>query len=124
MAMHVLVVCATKHGSTAEIAETIGAALREAGQEVDVRAAREVPRPAWAREIGGSLDGGAVRGGRQGAGQSGPQRPRERRGSRGGAASAGEPRPRRAVRDTIDRGTYHVPLVRPDQGGQGGFGRR
>jgi menaquinone-dependent protoporphyrinogen oxidase len=44
MAMHVLVAFATKHGSTAEIAEAIGAVLREAGHEVDVRAARDVQR--------------------------------------------------------------------------------
>jgi len=44
MAMHVLVAYATKHGSTAEIAEAIGEVLRDAGHDVDVRAAREVPR--------------------------------------------------------------------------------
>ena len=40
--MKILVAHATKHGSTAEIAEAIGATLREAGNEVDVRAARDV----------------------------------------------------------------------------------
>jgi len=44
MPMPVLVAYATKHGSTAEIAEAIGAVLREAGHEVDVRNARDVPR--------------------------------------------------------------------------------
>ncbi len=44
MAMHVLVASATKYGSTAEIAEAIGEVLREAGHEVDVRGARDVPR--------------------------------------------------------------------------------
>ena len=42
--MQVLVAYATKHGSTAEIAEAIGAVLREAGHEVDVRNARDVQR--------------------------------------------------------------------------------
>jgi len=40
----VLVAHASKHGSTAEIAETIGAVLREAGVEAEVRAARQVAR--------------------------------------------------------------------------------
>jgi menaquinone-dependent protoporphyrinogen oxidase len=44
MPMQVLVAYATKHGSTAEIAEAIGAVLREAGHEVDVRNARDVQR--------------------------------------------------------------------------------
>jgi menaquinone-dependent protoporphyrinogen oxidase len=38
----VLVAHASKHGSTAEIAEAVGAALRTAGLEVDVRPARDV----------------------------------------------------------------------------------
>ncbi len=42
--MHLLVAYATKHGSTAEIAETIGAILGESGHEADVRAARDVQR--------------------------------------------------------------------------------
>jgi menaquinone-dependent protoporphyrinogen oxidase len=42
MTMHVLVAYATKHGSTGEIAEAVGATLRGAGLEVDVRGAREV----------------------------------------------------------------------------------
>jgi menaquinone-dependent protoporphyrinogen oxidase len=37
-----LVVYASKHGSTAEIAEAIGAALRDDGAQVDVRPATEV----------------------------------------------------------------------------------
>ncbi len=40
--MRILVAHATKHGSTAEIAAAIGATLREAGLEVDVRTARDV----------------------------------------------------------------------------------
>ena len=44
MVMKILVAYASKHGSTAEIAETIGATLREAGHEVDVRPARHVQR--------------------------------------------------------------------------------
>ena len=44
MVMKILVAYASKHGSTAEIAETIGETLREAGHEVDVRPAREVQR--------------------------------------------------------------------------------
>jgi menaquinone-dependent protoporphyrinogen oxidase len=39
---HVLVAYATKYGATAEIAEAIGAGIREAGADVDVRPAREV----------------------------------------------------------------------------------
>jgi menaquinone-dependent protoporphyrinogen oxidase len=42
--MKILVAHASKHGSTAEIAEVIGATLREAGQDVDVRRARDVQR--------------------------------------------------------------------------------
>jgi len=42
MVLQVLVAYATKHGSTAGIAEEIGATLREAGLDVAVRAAREV----------------------------------------------------------------------------------
>jgi menaquinone-dependent protoporphyrinogen oxidase len=42
MAMKILVAYATKHGSTGEIAEEIGAILRESGHEVDVRVARDV----------------------------------------------------------------------------------
>jgi menaquinone-dependent protoporphyrinogen oxidase len=39
---HILVAYATKHGSTAEIAQSIGAALRDEGIEADVRPAHEV----------------------------------------------------------------------------------
>jgi menaquinone-dependent protoporphyrinogen oxidase len=42
MTMQVLVAYATKHGSTGEIAAAIGATLREAGLDVDVRSARDV----------------------------------------------------------------------------------
>jgi menaquinone-dependent protoporphyrinogen oxidase len=40
--MYVLVAFATKHGSTGEIAEAVGAALRDAGIEAQVRRARDV----------------------------------------------------------------------------------
>jgi menaquinone-dependent protoporphyrinogen oxidase len=42
----VLVVYASKHGSTAEIAEAIGATLRDSGFDVDVSAAADAPDPA------------------------------------------------------------------------------
>ena len=42
MTMYVLVAFATKHGSTGEIAEAVGATLRDAGLEADVRSARDV----------------------------------------------------------------------------------
>ena len=42
MALQVLVAYATKHGSTAGIAEAIGVTLREAGLDVAVRTARDV----------------------------------------------------------------------------------
>jgi len=42
MTMQVLVAYATKHGSTGEIAAAIGATLRDAGLDVEVRNAREV----------------------------------------------------------------------------------
>jgi menaquinone-dependent protoporphyrinogen oxidase len=44
MPMQVLVAYATKHGSTAEIADVIGATLSEGGLEVAVRNARDVQR--------------------------------------------------------------------------------
>ena len=40
--MHVLVVVASRHGSTLEVAQAIAEELRGAGQEVDLRAADEV----------------------------------------------------------------------------------
>jgi flavodoxin len=42
MPSHVLVAYASREGSTAEIAETIGMVLREAGAEVDVLPVKEV----------------------------------------------------------------------------------
>ncbi len=42
MTMQVLVAYATKHGSTGEIAAAIGATLRDAGLDIDVRNARDV----------------------------------------------------------------------------------
>jgi menaquinone-dependent protoporphyrinogen oxidase len=42
MTMLVLVAYATKHGSTGEIASAIGATLRDAGLDADVRSARDV----------------------------------------------------------------------------------
>jgi menaquinone-dependent protoporphyrinogen oxidase len=42
MTMQVLVAYATKHGSTGEIAAAIGATLRDAGLDADVRSARDV----------------------------------------------------------------------------------
>jgi menaquinone-dependent protoporphyrinogen oxidase len=44
MPMKVLVAYATKHGSTAEVAAAIGEVVRSAGNEVDVRLARDVQR--------------------------------------------------------------------------------
>jgi len=43
MTMQVLVAYASKSGSTGEIAAAIGATLRDAGLEVEVRSARDVP---------------------------------------------------------------------------------
>jgi menaquinone-dependent protoporphyrinogen oxidase len=53
----VLVAYASKHGSTGEIAEVIGATLREAGHDVDVRPARDVRSidPASAVVLGSAL---------------------------------------------------------------------
>jgi len=39
----ILLVCATRHGSTREVADAIAAELRGTGSEVDVRAAAEAP---------------------------------------------------------------------------------
>ncbi len=44
MPMRVLVAYATKHGSTAEVAATIGEVLRRADHQVEVRLARDVQR--------------------------------------------------------------------------------
>ena len=42
----ILLVCATRHGSTKEVADAVAEELRAAGAEVDVRAAGESPDPA------------------------------------------------------------------------------
>ena len=42
MSTHILVAYATKHGSTAEVAESVAATLRRGGFEVDVRPAADV----------------------------------------------------------------------------------
>ncbi len=55
--MQVLVAYATKYGSTREIAEAIGKTLREAGLEVQVRSAHDVPNlaPFGAVVLGSAL---------------------------------------------------------------------
>jgi len=45
-ALHVLLVCATRHGSTREVADAVAEELRAAGHEVDERPAAEAPGPA------------------------------------------------------------------------------
>ena len=45
--MKLLVAYASKHGSTAEIAEVIGKELRKRGYQVEVKPAEEVGDPAW-----------------------------------------------------------------------------
>ena len=46
-----LVVYATKHGSTREVAEAISATLREHGAEVELRSARDVREPIGDRDL-------------------------------------------------------------------------
>jgi len=45
-ALRILLVCATRHGSTVEVADAIAEELRAAGHEVDQRPAAEAPGPA------------------------------------------------------------------------------
>jgi menaquinone-dependent protoporphyrinogen oxidase len=45
-ALRILLVCATRHGSTREVADAIAEELRAAGNEVDQRPAAEAPSPA------------------------------------------------------------------------------
>ena len=45
-ALRVLLVCATRHGSTLEVADAVAEELRAAGHEVDQRLAAEAPGPA------------------------------------------------------------------------------
>jgi menaquinone-dependent protoporphyrinogen oxidase len=56
-ARRVLLVCATRHGSTVEVAEAIAEELRACGEEVDQRPAAEAPGPAGydAVVIGGPM---------------------------------------------------------------------
>jgi menaquinone-dependent protoporphyrinogen oxidase len=44
-ALRILLVCATRHGSTPEVADAIAEELRAAGNEVDQRPAAEAPSP-------------------------------------------------------------------------------
>jgi menaquinone-dependent protoporphyrinogen oxidase len=44
-ALRILVVCATRHGSTREVADAIAEELRTSGHEVDQRPAAEAPAP-------------------------------------------------------------------------------
>ena len=46
IALRVLLVCATRHGSTSEVADAIAEELRTAGHHVDQRPAAEAPGPA------------------------------------------------------------------------------
>jgi menaquinone-dependent protoporphyrinogen oxidase len=48
---NVLVVYATKHGSTREVAEAISVTLRERGAEVELRPARDVREPIGGRDL-------------------------------------------------------------------------
>ena len=45
-ALRILLVYATRHGSTREVADAVAGELRAGGNEVDVRAAAEAPGPA------------------------------------------------------------------------------
>ena len=45
-ALRILLVCATRHGSTVEVADAIAAELRKGGNEVDQATAAEAPGPA------------------------------------------------------------------------------
>jgi menaquinone-dependent protoporphyrinogen oxidase len=45
IALRILLVCATRHGSTREVADAIAEELRAAGNEVDQRPAAEAPGP-------------------------------------------------------------------------------
>ncbi|MCX6363255.1 MAG: hypothetical protein NTW58_03630 [Actinobacteria bacterium] len=46
IALRILLVCATRHGSTVEVAEAVAEELRACGDEVDQRPAAEAPGPA------------------------------------------------------------------------------
>ncbi len=59
--MRVLIVHASRYGSTEEVAETVGDVLREAGHDVVVWSARELPSP---RNYDVVVAGSAVYGGR------------------------------------------------------------
>ena len=56
-ALRILLVCATRHGSTVEVADAIAEELRAAGHKVDQRLAAEAPGPAGydAIVIGGPM---------------------------------------------------------------------
>jgi menaquinone-dependent protoporphyrinogen oxidase len=56
-ARRILLVCATRHGSTLEVAEAIAEELRSGGSEVDQRSAADAPSPAGydAVVIGGPM---------------------------------------------------------------------
>jgi menaquinone-dependent protoporphyrinogen oxidase len=59
--MKILIVHASRHGSTAEVAEQIGDVLRESGHDVVVWAAHETPSP---RNYDAVVAGTAIYGGR------------------------------------------------------------
>ncbi len=59
--MKVLIIHASRYGSTAEVAESIGDTLREAGHDVVVWAAREMPSP---RSYDAVIAGSAIHAGR------------------------------------------------------------
>lgn len=56
-ALRVLLVCATRHGSTREVADAVAEELRAAGHDVDQRPAAEAPGPAGydAAVVGGPM---------------------------------------------------------------------